>query len=83
MMIDFIREHPREVKISIIFGVFNVILPLGLVTWFFNRAIDRRSPILWFSQPRDEATRAGPENSPLLRGGGFSFYVHKLRNCVG
>jgi|APTNR8051073442_1049403.scaffolds.fasta_scaffold23005_4 hypothetical protein len=54
-MIEFIREHPREFKISIIFGICNVILPIGLVMWFFNRATDVRNPILFFSQPRDEA----------------------------
>ncbi len=53
-MIDFIREHPRQFKISIIFGIFNLILPLGLVIWLFNLAADVRHPILGFSQPRDE-----------------------------
>lgn len=54
-MIDFIREHPREFKISVIFGIFNVVLPLGLAIWFFDRATDVRHPILGLSQPRDEA----------------------------
>jgi len=53
-MTEFLRKHPREFKISIIFGIFNVLLPLGLVTWFFNRATDVRHPILGLSQPRDE-----------------------------
>jgi hypothetical protein len=53
-MIAFIREHPREFKISIFFGIFNVILPLGLVVWFLNRATDVRHPFLGLSQPRDE-----------------------------
>lgn len=54
-MIEFIRTHSREVRISVLFGVFNVILPMVLVWWFFSRATDVRNPIFGFSQPRDEA----------------------------
>ena len=54
-MIEFLREHPRELKISIIFGIFNVLLPLGLVVWLFDRATEVRHPLLGLSQPRDEA----------------------------
>lgn len=53
-MIEFLREHSRAVKISVLFGTFNVLLPIGLVWWFFRRATDVRHPILGFSQQRDE-----------------------------